>query len=87
MASLFLLLLLQLAGYCAWPALVWSLELCAKATWPDIITSYVPGEGRQPAAPSFHVTAQLELLSCKADESITTAWWRCSLATQLVLHT
>ncbi|WIA29221.1 hypothetical protein OEZ86_011732 [Tetradesmus obliquus] len=34
----------KLAGYCAWPALVWSLELCAKVTWPDIITSYVPGK-------------------------------------------
>lgn len=34
---------LQVMGYCAWPGLTWSLDLCARATWPDIIRSYLPG--------------------------------------------
>jgi hypothetical protein len=35
---------LQVTGYCAWPGLVWSLDLCARFTWPDVVTTYEKGK-------------------------------------------
>jgi len=37
-------LLMQLTGYCAWPALMWSIDLCLRATWPDIVLTFTPGK-------------------------------------------
>lgn len=36
-------LLPQVTGYCAWPGLMWSLDLCARFSWPEVISTFEKG--------------------------------------------
>jgi hypothetical protein len=64
---------LQVTGYCAWPGLVWSLNLCARFTWPEVVTTYEKG-GYGLGCLGFLVPLNLNTQHVHNCHSLT-SWW------------